>query len=73
VETEDPGEEDIAAVPDLFRLEGREPAALLLVKAAAEKIHLVVDLSVGMIRARDTVGTLARMNHDVRHDTPSVH
>lgn len=63
----------IAAVAALLGLEGSEPPALLLVEAAAQEIHLVVDLLLGVVRPRPTVGALALMHIADSHNKSSVH
>jgi hypothetical protein len=73
VQTGDARHHSIAAVPELRGLEGGEPAALLLVKAAAQQIHLMVELLLGVVCTRPTVGALALMNIARGHNRSSVH
>jgi hypothetical protein len=73
VQTRDARHHGIAAVAELLGLEGGDPAALLLVEAAAEEIHLVVDLLLGVVCTRPTVGALALMNIASGHNGSSVH
>src|SRR4051794_14250759 len=72
VQAEDEADAAVAAVPDFLGLQGGEPAPLLLIEAAEEDRHLVVQLPVGVVPTRSTVGALAGMNLDVGHDGPSV-
>jgi hypothetical protein len=73
VQTGDARHHSIAAVPELRGLEGGEPAALLLVKAAAQEIHLMVELLLGVVRTRPTIGALALMHIASGHTRSSVH
>jgi hypothetical protein len=73
VQTGDAGEKDVAAVPQLLGLEGREPASLLLIQAAEEQIHLGVELPLRVVLPSETSRALALMNVVVGHDTSSIH
>jgi hypothetical protein len=72
VEANDLGEEDVAAVTDLLGLQGSEPAALLLVEAAEEQVHLPVELPVGVRSVNKTSRAAALMNCG-GHNFPSAH
>jgi hypothetical protein len=54
----------ITAMADLFGLQGHEPAPLLFVQAAEKYIHLMMQLSVRIIRRLPAVATLAGMDLD---------
>ena len=66
------GEEGVAAVAEFVGLQGSEPAALLLVEAAEQQVHLAVDLAVGMVLAAGAIGALALLNYPVRHGGTSA-
>jgi hypothetical protein len=68
VQAEDEGDAGVAAVAELAGLQGGEPAALLLVQAAGEEVHLVMQPAVGVIALAEAVGALARVNDAVSHD-----
>jgi len=67
-QTEDEGDAGVAAVAELAGLQGGEPAALLLVQAAGEEVHLVMQPAVGVVGLAEAVGALARVNDAVSHD-----
>jgi hypothetical protein len=72
VQSGDEGQERVAAVADLERLDGGIPAALLLVESAEEKIGVCVKHLIGMGLGLLTVGALALVNVSDRHgQTPS--
>jgi len=54
-------QQGITAMADLFGLQGHEPSTLLFVQAAEQHIHLMMQLSVRMIRRLQAVATLAGM------------
>jgi hypothetical protein len=59
-------------VSDLLGLEGSEPAALLLVEATEQKVHVPMELAIRMLDAAGTIGTLADVDSKVSHDSLSV-
>ena len=67
VQSGDQGDEPIPAMPDLGRLDGGVPAALLLIEPTEQQGHLPVDLLVGMIPRVEAVGTLALMDIPLGH------
>jgi hypothetical protein len=68
VPAEDEGDARVAAVAELAGLEGGELAALLLVQAAGEEVHLLMQPTVGVIGLAEAVGALARVDDAVSHD-----
>ena len=73
VQAEDEGDAAVAAVAELAGLQGGEPAALLLVQAAEEQVHLAMQLLVGMIGTGNAVGALTLVKVDVGHDKLSIY
>lgn len=68
----DAGDDCVTAVAQFLRLEGGEPAALLLVKARHEEVEMLMPVTVRMLGAAKALETLARMNGLVGHDKPSA-
>jgi hypothetical protein len=58
----------VAAVADLFGLNGRDPATLLFIEALEEQIHLLMQLLFGVIQVAQTKRALAQMKRVVVHD-----
>jgi hypothetical protein len=67
VQAGDLGQPAITAVADLGRFDGGVPAALLLVEAAYQEVHLAVDLLVGMGLGAGTGGALALIEIALGH------
>jgi hypothetical protein len=67
VQAGEPGDEPVPAVPELGRLDGGVPAALLLIEPTEQEIHLPVDPLVGMMIQAEAVGALALMDFLLGH------
>jgi len=61
----------ITTMADLLGLQGHKPATLLFVQATEKYIHLMMQLSVRMIRRLQAVATLAGMDGDWHSVHPS--
>jgi hypothetical protein len=72
VQAGDQREQGVAAEAGLLRLQGGEPAALLLVEAAHQEIDLVVELAVGVILPALAPGARTAVNRSVGHDESSA-
>jgi hypothetical protein len=72
VQNGDVGQERIAAVAAFVGLQGGEPASLLLIEAAHQKVEMGVPLPLGMILTSLAVGALTLMDRGVRHDETSA-
>jgi hypothetical protein len=57
-------QQGITAMADLLGLQGHEPPPLRFVQAAEQYLHLLMQLSVRMIRRLPAVATLAGMDWD---------
>jgi hypothetical protein len=73
VQAGDLREEAITPVADLHGLEGDVPAALLLIEAAEQEVHPLVEESIGVVTVLKTRGALALVNDRHRHRTGSLH
>jgi hypothetical protein len=66
------GQQDLAAVPDLLRLQSREPPPLLFVEPTEQEVDVVVQVPVGMILATNARRTLALVDRDLGHNRHSL-
>jgi hypothetical protein len=67
VQAGDPGDGPVAAVTELGTLDGGVPAALLLVEAAEQQVHLPVEFPVGMGPRAEASGALALVDFLLGH------
>lgn len=71
MEAGDAGEVDIAATATFLGFEDREPAALLLVEAAEDEVHPMIQPAFGIVVTADTGGAPTGMDWDIGHDHSS--
>ena len=67
VQTGEPGNEPVPAVPEPGTLDSGVPAPLLLIETTEQQIHLLVDLLVGVVFLPEAIGALAVMDVLLRH------
>ncbi len=68
MQAEDKSHAGVPAVADLLGLQGGVPAPLLLIEAAGEEIHVVVQVPVRMFNTGKARGALAGVKGVVSHD-----